>query len=282
MFYKNIEYNGVNISKHSQIVIDNFDPWVVLRTTLINKETYHGQVSSKTLADNRLYTIDGRLFGVDRKSRQNPKSMLDKILIPEWVPTDVDDGFHTLKWEDEWQKYQAEAKIYSMPTYNRNNRDVINFRVEFLGQNSFYYSQESYDDINTDAYGTYWWFVLPVTSPFSMDNYRKAWVLSNESGTQTPMKIEVQWSILNPRVVNVDSGRYYGVNRQTSDLVIDNTGDRLIVTDGWINVKSDRIDWSTALYLEPWNNRMALVWDDYTEDKEITVRISYRYTFMHN
>lgn len=278
MIIHKITYRGVDLSDTlgltTRIVIQDVQKDVKLRTQLFSKENYHGSNSSQTLADGRLFSFKGVIFG-DRSQKATGQQILNDIIKPEWLPSDTQRWFYELSWfDDAWVEMKVQAKVYTMPKYeNELWEPIINFTFELYSEEATY--KWFTDKTDSAWYGLYGWMTLPSVLPFNLNDYVWITSITNNGNFVSPLRIEIIGSIMNPKILNLTTGRYYKLDWYTSiDLVIDNTSNIFLVEDNWVNVKSYRAAWSQLLFLEVWSNNIVLLWDDYNVNWN-TVTVNY-------
>ncbi len=276
MIIHNVKFNWYDLSDAlagtNNLVLEDVNKTVELRIEIFNKQNSSGGVSTDALASPRLFTFSGTIFW-DRAGSQNWQELLSNMLRL-W------DGKKELSWEDDGgNKYKTQAKLYSMPRYTTNiDNDIVWFTFELLSDNAEYISFES--KITTGGLGvlggTTLWVTLWTTLSWIIDDF----TVNNLGDFRALTRVEIQWELVNPKLQNLTNGKFYQLSRTTTDLIYDNTSDPVTVTDMWINVRGDRVSGSTGIVLEPGENNLILISDNYSVENDITVKITYNDTFL--
>ncbi len=290
MIVRNISYKGIDLGDSAgdtnHLVIQEMRKDVKLRTTIYDKQTYHGSNSSFTLAGGRVLRLRWQIFWTDASDRMIWQTLLNGLIIPEAIPTDTNRGFYELTYEDDnWAKLKCLAKVYEMPIYSNNLwSPIIDFSFKL-------YVEESYvlwytDEVWTGSQWLYWGIKLWTTLGKAMNDNFNAISCDNNWNFMSPCKIEVVGTVVNPKILNTLTWWYYKLWTTTTNLVIDNTWKTPVVADDWVNVSWYRTDWSTTQYIYPWVNDMLLLWDNLTRNNyswdTVTVTISYNDSFINS
>jgi hypothetical protein len=283
MIGSNYTYKWVNlwdvdwITNRIVISLDNKN--LVLRTTINDKQNYHWSTKTATLASGRLFTFSFSIFW-DRTQRYTWQQILESIIIPEFNPWDTE-WLYVLSWlNDNWDRVKCNASVYSTPQYNtmRAWDTVITWSFELFAPNPEYYSNVG--KTNNWDYWMFGWFTMPFTMPFIMDKTLAEVNATNSWNFTAPCRIEIVWSIENPKITNMTTGKFYKLNKTTTNLVLDSTWTLFIVEDEWVNVKSYRATWSEIIRLNPWVNKLLLTWDSFDYESSLDWNIYYNDTFI--
>ena len=277
MIVHNLTYNGVDLfdslAWSNRIVLQEVNKRVDLRTTIFNKNTYHGTNTTDTLASGRLFTITWKIFG-NRTETQTGQTILNNLLQLNW--------FNELSFEDDWwDRYKTQVKVYSMPEYKTEViSNIIDFTFELYSNSP---TLKSFTDKSSSGgYGRIWGVTLPVELATSI-SWAYNWIEINNLWNQEALtKVQITWSIINPKVLNLTTWKYYWITGTTTDLVINNKVNPIIVEDEGINVKANRTTWSTGLILQPWINTVVVLWDDFSYENTLSVSIEYNDEFINS
>ena len=277
MIVHNLTYNGVDLfdslAWSNRIVLQEVNKRVDLRTTIFNKNTYHGTNTTDTLASGRLFTISWKIFGNNIET-QKGQTILNNLLQLNW--------FNELSFEDDWwDRYKTQVKVYSMPEYKTEViSNIIDFTFELYSNSP---TLKSFTDKNSSGgYGRIWGVTLPVELATSI-SWAYNWIEINNFWNQEALtKVQITWSIINPKVLNLTTWKYYWITGTTTDLVINNKVNPIIVEDEGINVKANRTTWSTGLILQPWINTVVVLWDDFTYENTLSVSIEYNDEYINS
>lgn len=316
MIINSITYRWVNFSDSqantNNIVITDVNKTVNLRTQIYPRQNYHWTNSSFTLAEWRLFTFTWQIFWATKTERQNWQTRLWNIIKPEWLPDSTNDWFYELTWKDDWgTQYKLDAKVYKMPEYsNWLNDPVIKFTFELYSEKSWYkwYTDQSFSSwaeterwdstiSRWDSNWTWWWVwsviywffgwitlwtILWTTLWSSSWNYWES-LITNSWNFIAPVKIQLIWSIQNPRIHNLTNSRSYRLTWiTTTNLIIDNRERPFVVTNDGIDISSYRQAWSKSIVLEPWSNTILVTWDDFVPDSPLELTLSYNYAYIQS
>jgi len=88
MIIKDIVYKDVDLSAGNayNILINDSNKTANLRTSITNKENFHGSRSTNTLGSGRLFIISGQVFGATFAERQIGVDKLNDLIKPEGLP----------------------------------------------------------------------------------------------------------------------------------------------------------------------------------------------------
>jgi len=276
MLIHNVNFNWYSLSdsiaKSNNLVLEDVEKTVDLRIEIFNKQNSNGGISTDWLASPRLFTFSGTIFG-DRAWSQNWQELLSNMLrLWDWKKE--------LSWEDDgWNKYKTQAKLYSMPVFSTNiDNDIVWFTFELLSDNAEYISFES--KTTTGGLGVLGgitlWTTLWTTLSWIIDSF----TVNNLWDFRALTRVEITGNLVNPKLQNLTNWKFYQLNRTTNNLIYDNTSDPVIVTDDGVNVRWDRASGSTGIVLEPWENKLILISDNYSIDNTVTVKITFNDTFL--
>jgi hypothetical protein len=85
----NYKYKGFDMSDdkalENSFVITDVNKNLALRTTIREKQNYHGATSTPTLASGRLFTFSFEIFGT-REERAEAQRKLESVIRPEFNP----------------------------------------------------------------------------------------------------------------------------------------------------------------------------------------------------
>lgn len=313
--YKWFTFDDLNASVNN-IVLQDVQRWITLSTNIYNKASYHGVNSSYSLAGWRVFTFTWKIFGVTREERANGQSKLNNIIKPEGIFWD-NKGFYELSWyEDNWEKVKVQAKVYSMPTYSTDVwSTVIDFSFDLFAEKPVFqwYTDKIENTIATTIMGG---TTLPTTLPAVLNWYiiitfkewfiydidwniledvefnpiqelvqEWAWTFPNANNLwnfEAPCKIVLKWDLHNPKITNLANNRYFWLNTNTTNLVIDNTWSDFIVTDEGVNVKQYRQTGSKQMFIAPWVNQFVVYADNLSVNTTYEITIYYNDTYINN
>lgn len=284
MIGKEFTYKWINLWQTSayanKIVITDVNKNITLRTKIFEKQNYHWVSKSNTLSWWRLFTFKFTIFWNTKAERYIWQQLLESIIVPESNPW-ATEWLYPLYWKnDNWTPIYCNACVYSTPQYDDIDpwNPTINWTFELFAPNPEYYSVTQ--KTNDWDYWRKGWFVMPFIIPFAMTKNLWEVIANNAWNFACPLRITVVWSIENPKITNITTGKFYWLNKTTTNLVIDNTWTTFIITDEWINAKADRMTGSEILRLNPWNNTLILTWDNFDRESSIDRDLFYNDTFI--
>lgn len=252
------------------------------RTTVIDKQNYHGAFTSPTLAGARLITVSGQIFSADKETRGLIRKNVDNIFILEGIPT-LDAGIYELEIrDDDNNDWIINAQVYSMPDYdNDRGNPIINFNCELLAADPIFRSKTI-----TNVYGIYGLFggsSLPITLPDGLGGSINIIETANTGNFASPPVITITGDIVNPKIIALHTGQYWKQLRTISSgdsLVID-TGTQTVTYNGVDDI-ANRGSGSVFPFITPGNNYFILTGDDFDYDSQskAQVHISFRSTML--
>lgn len=272
---------GDSYAKTNNFAIQNVNYWLNLLTQVFEKTTGHGAYSTNTLAGGRMITISWVIFGSTRAERRNAQEKLQKILIPDFYLESNTRGFYEYSFtNDDWVVLKWQAKVYSDIRYEDSvDWPLINFSFDILAEDPTlkWFTQKNLNGfdwfIGWTKLGVKLWVALnEVIGELSVEN------IWNRSAV---VKIQATWTLINPVIKNLTTGRTFWVLKTTTDLVFDNTGENLIVTDEDVNVKWLRKPWSKLIYIDPWINKLILLADNNYVPSSVTFSVRRNDTYIN-
>ncbi len=280
MIIKNVTYKWNSFDSIHNIVFRDNNKWVNLRTDIINKQNFHWSRSTNTLAEGRLFTFTGLIYWATYQERQIWIDFLNWIIKPEWLPTETNRWFYQLTWEDwNWNKFKTQAKVFSMCDFKHiPNEPIIEFTFELYSEQAWYYWFEDLIYTWVDTWNIVW-IQLETIFEFSLSQISNTIQITNSWDFVAPCSIRLQWTLENPVIYNNTTQTAYRLDWvTTTDLIIDNRWEILIVTDKWLNISRYRWSWSSSIFLNPWINEIFIFGDNV--DPSITVTIEYNHTYI--
>ncbi|MDD3302285.1 MAG: phage tail family protein [Candidatus Gracilibacteria bacterium] len=280
MIIKNVTYKGNSFDSIHNIVFRDNNKGVNLRTDIINKQNFHGSRSTNTLAEGRLFTFTGLIYGATYQERQIGIDFLNGIIKPEGLPTETNRGFYQLTWED-WNgnKFKTQAKVFSMCDFKHiPNEPIIEFTFELYSEQAWYYGFEDLIYTGVDT-GNIVGIQLETIFEFSLSQISNTIQITNSGDFVAPCSIRLQGTLENPVIYNNTTQTAYRLDGvTTTDLIIDNRGEILIVTDKGLNISRYRGSGSSSIFLNPGINEIFIFGDNV--DPSITVTIEYNHTYI--
>lgn len=281
MIINNATYKGYSLSNSTYNIVLQWESKAVnLRTDIFNKQNFHGANSSYTLAEWRLFTFTWVIYGATYQARQTWIDYINWLIKPEWIPTSTNTWFYELTWED-WNanKFKTNAKVYKMCEFTHKvNEPVIEFTFSLYSDLAWYYWYTDQVVTGTDTWN-FVWVELSTLFTFELSTLSNTIQVSNSWNFVAPCKIRLVWSLENPVVYNNTTWTAYRLDWiTTTDLVIDNRWETLVVTDEWLNIAKYRDTGSSSIFLNPWINEIFAFWDN--ASPSVTATIEYNHTYI--
>lgn len=281
----NFTYKWLNFgdsqAKTNNFAIQNVDYSLNLLTQVYEKTTGHGSYSTNTLAGWRMITISWVIFWNTRAERRNAQQRLQAIIIPDFYLETTNRWYTEYTFEnDNWDIVKWQAKIYSDIRYEDSvDSPLIPFTFDLLAEDPtmkwLYQKSLSWFDwfIGWTKLGCKLWAQLKeVIGELTVTN---AW------NRQAVCKIQAIWTLINPVIKNLTTGRSYGLTKTTTNFVFDNTWETILVTDEWVNVKWYRKPWSKLIYLNPWDNKLIILADNNYIPSEVSFSVLWNDTYLN-
>ena len=278
--YKWITFNCNDIALYDTLgyvfLLEEENHDTILRTDIFDRATFHGGYSSETLASGRLFEFSGRILAKDATARETAMRLLVGQIQPEWNPNIQGRWFYNLERDDDLLiRRSVQAKVYEAPQIDKDlKKQKIKFTFKLLAENETIFSKIT--KTVTWWIGIAWGFTLPTPIPEYLSWYAWFITLNNEWNRQTPIKVRVQGTVINPKIINLTNQYNYKIANNTLDLIVDNTNpsnspsQRLIVTDSLVNITQYRTQWGW-IYLSPWINHLIVLSDVYPSDAVVTI-----------
>ena len=267
MRIKSFEYKWVSLSTESLtnwVILEDIEFSISSRTQIYNNELFHWWNATKTLWNLRLFTISWKIVWTNATLREQAMRTLQTItLIWSWQE------YFVFNFEDfTWWLYRTNCKVYDVIKFDTSNKwePVIDFTFELLADKVEFLSFQK-TLINTvydpNLYVS-WWTELGVELWHELGN--SSWIVVNNLGNfDATCRIEIIGAVSDPKITNQTNLRSYWLNASTTNLILDNTWTKYIVTDVWVDISWARTSWSLSIVLSPWVNVLTLnAWSDTT------------------
>lgn len=270
-------------------VLQNIDKNVPLRTDTFDNANYHGGYTSATLAGGRLFTFVGKVCALTKEKRGQAWRILMNKLQPEPNPNVLSRWFYDLTWtDDDGSLRTVKAKVFNHPQPSNGVIDPENTVIDFVFE-LYAETEKVYDPVvntETGGIGTHGGMTLPTPIPDYLSWFAGYIECENEGNRDAPLKVQVVWSVINPKIINITNQQSYRLGTPTNpytstNLVYDNRNlnnvitERLVVTDNNVDVKKERSSWSD-IYLSPWVNYIIVLGTG-TANVTVTRRDTYFY-----
>jgi len=294
MIWKAFRYKWLDFTDSVQVlsqhtnwysyIIQNNIRNTALRTNITDKANFHWWYSSETLAWPRLFTFEWKVIWTTKAQRHTARSLLLNAIKPEGNPNIINRWFYDLQFQDDgWNEKVAVCKVYSMPSpENWLDSPVIDFSFELLSESERIYWATTHTITGARAF--LGWMTLSTTLSKPFWNYVWAIPVTNSWDWIAPCKIQIVWKATNPKIINVTNWNKYRIDWTTTNLILDNRNlnnnplENFIVTDNWVNIKSQRNS-GADIFLDSWINYIAVLTDDPLENP--IVYITYRDTYLY-
>jgi hypothetical protein len=283
MIIKDVTYKWYNLSSTTyNIVLNENNKNVALRTNIYQKQNFHGARSSYTLSEWRLFIFSGVIYGATYIERQTGVDYINWLIKPEGLPSETNTGYYELTWKD-WNnnKFKCNAKVYKVCEFKHVvNEPIIEFTFELYADVPYYFGYT--DQVVTWAStNNLAGVLLPSILEFWLSWVANTMSILNSWNFVAPCKIELVWTLENPVIYNNTNSTAYRLDWiTTTDLIIDNRWESLIVTDEWDNVSKYRGSWSASIFLAPWLNEIYIFWDN--ADPSIVATVTYNHTYINS
>lgn len=278
--YKWITFNCSDVALYDTLgyvfLLEEENHDTILRTDIFDRATFHWWYSSETLASGRIFEFSGRILAKNQTARETAMRLLIWQIQPEWNPNIQGRWFYSLERDDDlWVRREVQAKVYEAPKISKDlKKQEIQFTFKLLAENETIFSKL----LKTETWGIgiAWGFTLPTPIPTYLSWYTWFITLNNEGNRQTPIKIRIQGSVVNPKIINLTNQYNYKILTNTVDLLVDNTNpsnnpsQRLVVTNSWVNITQYRTQ-GGGIYLSPWINHLIVLSDVYPSTATVTV-----------
>jgi len=239
---------------------------VIVQNSRIIRQDWHGIIANPTFARGRLITINGIAYGFNKTDRGTRVAAIENIFQLETFPVQGGNFYNFDFTDDDGVAKRISAKVYTKPEYSNGQGDpFINFRVELLAQDPIIKSQTPVTA--SGDYGIYGGLLLETTLPEAMDESSGSFSATNAGTFASPVEITITGEIINPKILNVTTGRFFRVNTTldgSQTLVIDSDA-RTAKVNG-TSVLANRGDGSNWIFAEPGSNTFLLTGDDYDAD----------------
>lgn len=230
-----------------------------------------GSTPTSSNLEDRELILEGAIFGLNKKKRQEYRSKLIKIFNPK------------LNGELLFERYQVVRKIDCIPELapffpSNMQENYQTFSIQLMCPNPFWEDiYETTKEIITWIGGLTFPVRLPTT--FSMAG-EKIINIYNDGDVEVPIRLEITGTATNPKIINRDTGEFIKVNRT---LTVEDT---LIITTDFGNKRVELNNQnvfnyielgSTFFNLEVGDNVIELTTDDISESANVKITYKNRY-----
>lgn len=292
MLGKNFTFRGLSIPyTRAEGIANGFVAdieWknITTRDIVQDRQDYHGVYASPSLANGRLITISGDVFDIDKAERGSIRNTIESIFQLEGIPK-FGEGIYQLAFDDDdGTSWFINAKVRTPLEYSMDRgSSVYSFRSELFAQDPLIYG--AIEKTASGEYGLLGGAYLPITLPENLASAINYFSVVNDGNFPNSPTITISGEITNPRVYNLTTGRYFGINQTmtgTDELVVkisdeDNIGQPTAKLNG-VNVFADLQDGSDLLYVNSGTNLFLLTGDNFEIDNtsKATISITYRDT----
>lgn len=260
MLVRNVTLNGISFSgelaRANRVVLDSFKNDARLATFTLERQTSPGTVVGRSVAQGRLYSIKGNVFGTDAE-RQAGIDLVNAAVRPDDLISGT--ALLELAWEDlAGRLLKADVQVYSLPEWEHDVASpVASFSFELLSPDATFkgFSNQS----RNVAISTVGGFVMPAVVPVILGGDPGAFTATNSGNYPAPVRVEIIGSIQDPKITNRNNGRFYGLTGiTTTQFVLDGTIRPLSVTDEGSDVSGYRTAGSVTPMLVPGDNLISI------------------------
>lgn len=280
MIGRNFRYNGVEIPYSTDQAIEA--GWyadikwtgVSVRNNITPLQGWHGAIARPTFSEGKLIEISGQIFSTDKTRRGEIKNVLADLFKLEDFP-DEENSFKALDFEDDdGVVWTIPCKVYTMPEYDNERADpIINFSLQLYAQDPLLRSRSP--NIETGIYGDIQGISFPVQFPVQFLGLLNPVICENEGNFAASTLVSIVGDIVNPRVYNYTTNKYFKINTSLSgsDELIINSGDGTAKLNG-VNILANRAAGSNWIFLQKGINQIMLLGDDFDPGDQDKARIS--------
>ncbi len=250
---------------------------VSVRNFQTPKQDFHGSVSAPTFMEGRLITVSGEIFSPSKTTRGTIRNTLDAIFQVPSFPG-VDDDFKVLSFtDDDGTDWFINAKVYTMPEYSNERGDpVITFFIQLFAQDPLV--RGVIMESESEDYGLYGGAVLPAVLPGALSGAVNSLLCTNTGSFATATEITVEGEIVNPRILNITNGTYFGleISMSIGDVLVIDAEASTAKLNG-VSVLFNRTPGSSFIFLDSGANTMLLTGDDFDLDDQskATIKVDW-------
>lgn len=188
----------------------------------INRQDFHGTISSPTFGRGRLIPVSGEVFAEEKTDRGTTRKVVEDVFQLEDFPNETD-AFKKLEFtDDDGLEWFIFAKVFTKPEFRHERAGaIIEFDFNLYADDPLIRSK-----VNNTAggnYGVVQGFVLPVALPAALSGSIEEFTDTNTGNFASPVKFTITGEIVNPRLINLTTGKFW------RSIVTVTTGDSLVV-----------------------------------------------------
>jgi len=250
-----VDFSG-DSARANRVLLDGFRNETRLATFTLDRQTSQGTVVGRSVAQGRLITIRGKVFGTDEE-RQDGMDLVNSAVVPD----DLISGTPLLEmyWQDlAGRTFKTNVQVYAMPTWEHDTASpVASFEFTLISPDATFKGDT--DNIRQVQVSTVGGFILPAVVPVVLGGDPGAFTATNSGNYPAPVRVEILGEITDPKITNRNNGRFYGLDGvTTTSLVIDGTVKPLSVKDGTSDVSGYRLTGSLTPMLMPGDNLISI------------------------
>lgn len=238
------------------------------RNFVTPRQDFHGTISNPTFADGKLIDVSGEIFSTAKSERGSSKNIVANLFKIEDFPAE-DNELKRLEFtDDDDTDWFIMAKVYTMPAYDHERGDpIINFSCQLYAPDPLILSA----DLQTQSgiYGLWGGISLPVELPTDLAGTVNQITCINSGNFAAKATITITGEIVNPKIYNLTSGRFFKINTTmiAGDILIIDTEAATVELNG-VNALADRADGSNWLFVNSGTNYFLLTGDDFDIDDQ--------------
>lgn len=232
------------------------------------RQDYHGVIAYPTLSRGRIVEVSGQIFSSSKAARGAIEDALSSLFRLEDFPV-LGSGFYDLSFDDDTgNSWNISVKVASVIKFDHaRGEPIINFTVNLFSEDGKIRSQSINEE--NGIYGLYGGFPLSTELPVALDDSVNTFTATNDGTIGAEAKITITGDIVNPKIVNITNGRFFGLDLTVSSgetLIIDTA--ELTAEKNTVNVLANRSSGSNWLYVSPGENTFVLVGDNFDIDDQ--------------
>jgi len=233
---------------------------VNLQNSEIPRQDYHGVVSNPTLSRGRLITVEGKIFAQSRTDRGDTRNILDSLFQIESFPTQGGGSKILSFTDDDGENWFINAKVYRKPEYRHDSGNIyIDFAIDLFSQDGLIFSENEVSE--SGEIGLLGGMTLSTVLPHAMNGSINPFTAINSGNFASPVKITITGDIINPKITNVTTGRFFQINQTLTasgldELIIDS--ENADVTFNGVSILSQRLQGSNWIFAIQGENEFVL------------------------
>ncbi|MES2395073.1 MAG: hypothetical protein V4549_03680 [Bacteroidota bacterium] len=253
---------------------------VATRNFTTSRQDFHGTIAKPTFADGKVIDISGEIFSTAKTSRGAAKNIIADLFKVLDFPSEDNELKHLEFTDDDGTDWYIVCKVYTMPQYDHQRGEpVITFSTQLYAPDPLILSAQL--QTSNGIYGLWGGIHLPVELPIDLSGAINSLECVNSGNFAAKAKITIVGDILNPKIYNLTSGRFFQLNISmvAGDILIIDTESVTAELNG-VSVLGDRADGSNWLFVNSGTNHFLLGGGDfdYNAQNKATILIEWHDT----